>query len=558
MTNGEVAIVFQRIADIMEIQGENPFKVRAYRNAVRTLENMHESVEKIVAEGRLGSIPGFGDAIQAKTQDILKTGSTPLYDKLKDQVPVGVQSMLNIPGLGVKTIRLIWETLKIETIEALEAAASDGRLQELPGIGHKGTLKLVNSIEKYRRFSLTTRLGDALPIAEQIVKKLHEMCSGTGIQIAGDLRRGTETVDRIELVCAEDASFSRVLHYFTTMATVSKVVSEGSSCASVLLHNGMQASLTVCEPSAFGLEFLRTTGPASHVDLVLERVVSAVKCQSPKPFLEEASVYRFADMAYIAPELRDWEDSSSAASRSLELITIEDIRGDVHFHTTSSDGTLDIRSMAEVARIRGYEYLAITDHSSTLHIANGLSPERVRKQIREIRELEDACGIAIFAGSEVDILADGTLDFDDELLAQLDFVIASAHLYNKQSEEDQTARVVRAINNPNVDLIAHPTGRLINRRDPFNIDMDAIIKAAAVTGTALEINAAPDRLDLKDVYARQASEAGVKIIVNTDAHSKADFDLMRYGIMTARRAGLTPLQVVNAWPVLDFTAWLQR
>ena len=542
LTNGEVARVFERIAGIMEIQGENTFKIRAYRNAVETLNTLPEPVAQIAAAGRLDDIPGFGDAIQAKVKDILATGTTALYDRIKDQVPAGVVEMLSIPNLGAKTVRQVWEGLKIDSIAALESAALSGRLTELPGMGEKSVQKILQSIERYRRYSGRIRIGDALPLAESLIAAIQHFPGVSEARIAGSVARGRETVANINLAAATTAP-AETLRRFTQMPQVGSIASQDERSARVVLHGGLEADLFVAAPQEFAAMLDERIGSAEHN--------AALAAANEIP----------TDVARTIPlEIREngGEIEAALAGTLPTLVTLADIRGDVHAHTTASDGKTTVPEMAAAAKARGYEYMAITDHSQSLYIANGLTPERLRAQIAEIRVLEDSLGIRIFTGSEVDIKADGSMDFDDDLLQELDIVIASAHMHNNQDRETQTKRIIRAIENPNVDLIAHPSGRIINRRDPFDFDFDAVVEAALRTDTALEINAAPERLDMSDIHARQAGARGVKILINTDAHSIENYDLMRYGVLVARRAWLTPQNVFNTRPLAEFEAWLRR
>ncbi|MEO7717776.1 MAG: helix-hairpin-helix domain-containing protein [Capsulimonas sp.] len=542
LTNGEVARVFERIAGIMEIQGENAFKIRAYRNAVETLNTLPEPIAQVAAAGRLDDIPGFGEAIQAKVKDILATGTTALYERIKDKVPAGVVEMLSIPGLGAKTVRQVWEGLKIESIAALETAAQSGKLTELPGMGEKTVQKILQSIERYRRYSGRIRIGDALPLAESLISAIQNFPGVSEAHIAGSVARGRETVANINLAAAA-TSPAEALQGFTQLPQVSSIVSQDERSALVVLHGGMEADLFVAAPDEFA-------------ELLDERIGSAAYNEARRAQTEVS-----ADLLKRVPmEIREngGEIEAALAGTLPTLVTLADIRGDVHAHTTASDGKVTIQQMAVAAKAHGYEYMAITDHSQSLYIANGLTPDRLRAQIAEIRALEDSLGIRIFTGSEVDIKADGTMDFDDDLLQELDIVIASAHMHNNQDKDTQTKRIIKAIENPNVDLIAHPSGRIINRRDPFDFDFDAVVAAALRTDTALEINAAPERLDMSDVHARQAGAAGVKILINTDAHSIENYDLMRYGVLVARRAWLTPHNVFNTRPLAEFEAWLRR
>lgn len=568
-SNGDVAQIFQHIADVLELQGENTFKVRAYRNAVETLQSLPEPVTQIATEGRLDDIPGFGEAIRGKVADILKTGTTPLYERTRNAVPAGVLAMLTLPGIGAKTVRQLWEGLKVESIDALAEAARSGKVAALPGMGAKTAEKILGSIDRARRYGERLRIDVALALAENILTPLRHVPGLTRVEYAGSLRRGVDTIGDLDFVgvtlqpkVATDA--------FVALPQVARIIKHGDQMARVQLHQGIEADLKLTEPEHFGALLHHFTGSRAH-NIHLRRIAELQGLSINEygvwrgdvalPLGDgENALYGALGLPTIPVHLREDRGEIEAAEKGElpHLIALSDIRGDVHAHTTASDGAASIEEMAQAARALGYEYMAITDHSQGLTIAGGLTPGELREQICAIRKLEDSLGIAIFAGSEVDIKADGALDFDDELLAELDFVIASAHRFNNQDTQAQTARLIRAIENPNVDLIAHPSGRLINRRDPYAVDWEAVMDAADRTATALEINAAPERLDLNDILARSARDRGVKIIINTDAHSIGNYGLMHYGITIARRAWLRAEDVLNTLPLQEFRAWLNR
>lgn len=554
-TNGEVARIFQGIADALEMQGENAFKIRAYRHAVSVLHALEAPVADIAAEGRLDDVPSFGPAIRGKITDILQTGTTPLYERLKDAVPPGVLTLLALPGLGVGAVRQVWQGLGVDSVAGLEEAAKTGKVAALPGMGEKTAQKILAAIDRARRYGNRLRLGDALPLAETLAQTLRARPEVERLDIAGSVRRGCETVGDINLV-GQSRERTATLDAFAHLPQAGRVVARDETTARIALHSGVEVELTLAADGEYGPLLQTRTGARAH-NAQLERLAQRNPVTAGD---DENAVYAARGLPFIPPELREnrGEIESAQAGTMPRLIEQSDIRGDVHAHTTASDGTARIEDMARAAKARGYEYLAITDHSQHVKIARGLTPDRLRAQIARIRTLQDSLGIALFAGSEVDILADGTLDFDDVLLAELDFVIASAHLHNTQDEAAQTKRLVRALENPHVDMLAHPTGRLLNKRDPYPVDMEAVVDAARRTGSALEINASPERLDLSDIHARLAGERGVPIVINTDAHAPDDFDLMRYGILVARRAWLGAENVLNTRPLADFQAWLDR
>ncbi|MBV9852285.1 MAG: DNA polymerase/3'-5' exonuclease PolX [Armatimonadetes bacterium] len=536
---------------------------------MQTLHSLPEPVADVAAEGRLDDIPGFGEAIRAKITDILRTGTTPLYERVKDQVPAGVLGLLGLPGLGAKTARQVWQGLGVESVEALEEAARSGKLATLPGMGEKTVQKILASIERARRYGDRILLSQALPLAESLVAQLRPRAEVEHLDYAGSLRRGLETIGDIDLVGASRDPAATIAA-FVHLPQVGRVITQGERMARVALHGGVEVDLKLVRPGDYGPLLHHFTGSRAH-SIHLRKIAEArgLKINEYGVFRgdtelplgdDEDAVYQVLGLPPIPIHLREDRGEIEAAQAGTlpHLITEADIRGDVHAHTTASDGTATIEQMAQAAQARGYEYMAITDHSQSLRIAGGLTPERLRGQIREIRRLEDALGIACFAGSEVDIRADGTLDFEDALLAELDFVIASAHLHNNQGEAAQTKRLIGAIENPHVDLIAHPTGRLLGKRDPYPLDFDAVCEAARRTGTALEINSSPDRLDLSDAYARHACQQGVRLMVNTDAHAPDNYGLLRYGITVARRAWLTAEDVLNTRPLAAFRDWLGR
>ena len=568
-TNGDVAAIFARIADVLELQGENTFKIRAYRNAVQTLQSLPEPIAAIATEGRLDDIPGFGEAIRAKITDILTTGTTPLYERVKDEVPTGVLELLSLPGLGAKTVRQVWQGLGVGSIATLEEAATSGKLATLPGMGEKTVQKILASIERARRYGDRVLLSEAMPLAESLVAQLRPRPEVQQLDYAGSLRRGVETIGDLDLVGASHDPAATVAA-FVHLPQVGRIITQGEHMARVVLHGDMEVDLKLVAPGDYGPLLHHFTGSRAH-NIHLRKIAEArgLKINEYGVFRgdeevplgdDENTIYQILGLSPIPVHLREDRGEIEAAQAGTlpRLITEADIRGDVHAHTTASDGTATIEQMAQAAKARGYEYMAITDHSQSLRIANGLTPERVRGQIRQIRLLQDKLGIALFAGSEVDIRADGTLDFDDTLLAELDFVIASAHLHNHQDEATQTQRLIRAIENPHVDLIAHPTGRILNKRDPYPLDFDAVCEAARRTGTALELNSSPDRLDLNDTLARHACQQGVLLMVNTDAHAPDNYGLLPYGITVARRAWLTADDVLNTRPLAEFRDWLAR
>ncbi|HEX5323280.1 MAG TPA: DNA polymerase/3'-5' exonuclease PolX [Capsulimonadaceae bacterium] len=569
-SNAEVAKAFSELADYLDLLGDNPFKTRAYRTAARALETMHEPIAKIAAEDRLKTIPGFGEAIQAKTKDILATGTTKALEEARAKAPASLLPLLHLPNIGVKTIHEIWQGLNITSLEELKKAAEEGRIRTLPGMGEKTEAKILDSISRYGTYSKRMYLSVARSLASKLAKSLRDRPEVERIMYAGSARRGVETVGDIDLV-GSSTDRKATMEAFVNLPSVARVIVKGERSTRALLASGVECDLRLVEPGDFGMLLHHFTGSKEH-NIHLRDIAErrGLKINEYGVFRgdeeiltgdDENSIYEALGMPPVPVEMREnrGEIEAALAGELPHLLEKEDIRGDLHAHTTASDGKDSIEKMARfAAEKRHYEYLAITDHSQSLAITNGLSPERLREQIRAIQDAGDKYGIHLLTGSEVEIKPDGSLDYPDELLAELDFVIASVHSRFQQTREEMTARMVKAVRNPNVDMIGHPTGRLINEREPYEVDMEALIEAAAETDTAMEINSSPNRLDLNDVHARMAKDAGVKIFVNTDAHATGYFDLLQFGIVVARRAWLEPKDVMNTRPYNELMDWLRR
>lgn len=568
-SNAEVARAFNELADYLDLLGENPFKTRAYRTAARALETLHEPIAQVAAQGRLKEIPGFGDAIQAKTKDILATGTTKALEEARAKAPASLLPLLGLPGIGAKTINEIWQGLNVTSLDELKKAAEEGRIRTLPGMGEKTEAKILDAIERHGRYSKRMFLSTARSLASRLAKSLRDRPEVEKLMYAGSARRGVETVGDIDLV-GSSRDPEATMDAFVNLANVSKVLVKGERSTRVILANGVECDLRLVEPGDFGMLLHHFTGSKAH-NIHLREIAErrGMKINEYGVFKgdqeiptgdDENAVYEVLGMPPIPVEMREntGEIEAALANNLPHLVVKEDIKGDLHAHTTASDGKDTIDTMAKAAAALRYEYLAITDHSQSLAITNGLSPERLREHMRAIRAAGDKYGIHMLAGSEVEIKPDGTLDYPDELLAELDFVIASVHSRFRQTREEMTARIVAAIQNPNVDMIGHPTGRLINEREPYDVDMEAIIQAAAATDTALEINSSPNRLDLNDEHARMAKQAGVMIPINTDAHATSYFDLLQFGIVVARRAWLEPKNVLNTRSYGELMDWLRR
>jgi len=572
MTNKELAEVFANIADLLEIKGEVIYKILAYRRAAETLSEYGRSVSDVWGEGGvkgLRGIPGVGEAIAEKIDELLRTGELGFFEKLKIEVPPSLIEVLKVSGVGPKKAAMFWKQLDITTVPELQKAAQAQKLRGLPGMGEKSEVKILEGIEALSRRTGRTPLGTALPIAREILAMLRNIKGVAAAETAGSLRRMKVTVGDLDLLVAS-ADPEPVMKAFVSQKDVARVLGQGPTKSSIEFNNGMRAQLWVHPPEKFGTALQYATGSKDHSvrlrEFALDKGLSlsehALTKKNGKEILcaTEEEVYATLGLPYIPPELReDRGEVQAALKKSLpKLIETKDLRSDLHSHSKWSDGRESIKGMAEAARARGLKVLAVTDHSQSLGVANGLSPERLREQRREIdkvqRELGDS--ILLLQGAEIEILADGRLDHDDEVLASLDIVVASLHTSLRQPREKVTERLLNAIRNPHVDIIGHPTGRLIPDREGADLDMDAALAAAAESGLALEINAHPSRLDLDDVYSRRAIEMGIPLAIDTDAHHPSDFNLVEYGVATARRGWVTAAHVINTWSADQLRRWL--
>ncbi len=563
-SNQEVASILYRIADILELQSEVVFKVLAYRRAGDAIEHLPRNVQDIWQGDpkNLRQINGVGEAIAQKLDELLRTGTMSYFVKISKDIPPGLFELMTIPGVGPKTVTRLWKDLKITDINALEAAARAGKLSELSGFGPKTEEKILAGIEAQRRKKSSTRvlLGRALPFADELVEEMHQACGSAIHEIvaAGSLRRMRPTIGDIDILVASDEP-DTVLQAFVHLPQVREVNAEGGTKASILAHNGMQVDLRVLEPARWGTALQYSTGNKEHNiqvrDIALSKGLSLsewdfknVKTGEATLVESEEEVYRKLGMDWIPPELREATGEIAAAlqHRLPHLIVLRDLKGDLQSHSTWSDGGYSIQQMAEAARARGLHYLAITDHSKGLGVTRGLDGERARQQWAEIDELNKHYrDIRILKGIEAEIRADGSIDLPDELLAQFDLVLASTHSALGQSRDAITARVIRALRNPYVDIFAHPTGRLIGQREPSALDLEELFKVAKETGTILEINGSPERLDLSDVHARRAKELEIPIEISSDAHSSDGIDGLYFGVAMARRGWLEAKDVVN-------------
>jgi DNA polymerase (family X) len=561
MRNAEIAEAFEELASLYELDGAVVYRVVAYRNAAKAIRDSGVSVAEMAKQGRAAELSGVGKTIAEKIDALLETGSIPSADKLKAKIPSGLVEVTRIPGLGPKRARLLYDHLGITSLEDLKRAAEDGSLKDVPGFGQKAEENVVAALAAGADGSPRARmlLSSALSVGEELVTALREHPAALRVELAGSARRGADTVKDLDIVAAssDPAALSAA---FSELPAVDTVSTSGEAGAKVVTHSGLPVDLRIVPEEAFGNLLQHFTGSGKHNEAlrtaavrrglhVSEYGIADDESGESEAFTTEEEVYERLGMAFIPPELREnrGELEAARAGDLPQLIELEDLRGDLHMHTTLSDGRNTLEEMVAGARERGYEYMAITDHSASHGFGDDVQPDALRRRIEEIRALDDP-GLLVLAGTETNVLPDGTLDYDDQLLEELDWVVASLHTSFRLSEKEQTERMLRAMEHPLVDLIGHPTGRLIQRRDPYPLDVDRVIAKAIETGTFLEINANPDRRDLNDVYARAAAQAGVTLLIDSDAHGADTLANIRWGVATARRAWLIAEQVGNTRP----------
>jgi DNA polymerase (family 10) len=578
LSNTAIADALEELGDLYELDGAIVHRVLAYRGAAKSVRDASVSVAALAREGRATELPGVGATLQEKIRALVEDGQIPAAEKLRAKFPAGLIAITRLPGLGPKRARLLHTELGIDSPQALREAAEQHRLRTVRGLGPKLEERVLEALEEMpqgpeRRPAARLLLPQALELGEALVAGLERRGGeGTQVQLAGSVRRQADSVKDLDLV-ASTTRPEALAQSLAELDEIETVSSAGKAGARARTHSGVAVDLRIAAPEQLGNLLQHFTGSGEHNAALREAAVRRGLHVSEYGILDDATgethsceteeeVYAMLGLAYIEPELRenrgeleaarvsrDGAKSSSAGSGLPELITLRDIRGDLHSHTIASDGHNTIGEMARAARERGYEYLAITDHSASHGFGNDVSPDELRRQIELVHEANDSIeGIELLAGSEVNILPDGSLDYDDELLGELDWVIASMHTSFRMGEQDMTERMITAIEHPMVDAIGHPTGRLISRREPYAIDLHAVFAAAARTGTMLEINGNPDRRDLDDVHARAAARAGVQIVIDSDAHRIATLENMRWGVATARRAWLTSAEVANTRP----------
>jgi DNA polymerase (family X) len=574
MRNAEIAAALRELGILYELDGADRFRVQAYREAARTVAESPVSIEQLADEGRLTELPAVGKTLAQKIETLIETGSIPSADKLKTKFPATLVEVTRVPGLGAKTARRIYDELGVENLTQLKEAAEQGRIAGMRGLGAKKEESILSSLEGVTEDGIGERLllSNVLPVAEEIRSDLLGLGVANRIEIAGSARRWTETCKDLDLIATTDDA-AGLVEALATHGLSAESRRGGDVAASVLTHAGLKVDLRIGTEETFGNLLQHFTGSAEHnVELreralqrgysVSEHGVAEVEGKKVHRFPEEAGVYELLGLPYIEPELREGRGEIEAGDTGElpDLVTVDDIRGDLHCHTTLSDGRNSLEEMAAEARRRGYAYLAITDHSASHGFGNHVADKQLAKRIEEIRAWNESAprGFRLLAGSEVNIGLDGSLDYPDELLAELDWVMGSVHTSFAISEQAMTERVIAAMENPMVDCIGHLTGRLLLRREPYAVDMVRIAEAAARTGTMMEINGNPNRRDLNEHNAKLAAEAGVRIVCTTDAHGTETLANVRYSVATARRAWLSADRVANTRPWRSFAPLRKR
>ncbi|MFP4343987.1 MAG: DNA polymerase/3'-5' exonuclease PolX [Anaerolineales bacterium] len=557
--NTEIANIFTEMADLLEIEGANPFRVRAYRRAARTVSGYTHSMAELVREEEdLTELSGIGEDLAGKIKEIVETGSLTKLKEVKSRTPADLTRMLNVAGLGPKRVKALYDELKISTLTELEQAAAEGRIHELHGFGEKIEQQILKDLQREDRQDERVRIDVAEEIIQPLVRYLKSLEGAERVEVAGSYRRRKETVGDLDLLITSDRG-KEIIDRFVNYEDVVNVLSQGETRSTVEFRSGMQVDLRVVSEESYGAALFYFTGSKEHNIAIRNLALDqGLKVNEYGVFREEervageseAGIYALLGLAYVEPELREDRGEVRAAQQGTlpALVTLEEIRGDLQCHTQASDGEATLREMAEAAQARGYDYLAITDHSAYIGIVQGLDEAGVAAQIDEMDRLNDALeGFRLLKAIEVDIMENGDLDLPDEILARLDLRVCAIHSKFNLSREEQTERIIRAMDNPYFNILAHPTGRRIGKRAPYALDMKQVLDAARERGCFLEINAQPERLDLDDVAARMAKERGVKLAISTDAHRPDALELMRYGVDQARRAWLEAEDVLNTY-----------
>jgi DNA polymerase (family 10) len=584
MQNLDVARTLDTLADLLEIKGENPFRIRAYRNAVNTVNSLSRPLTAMVAAGEdLTELPGIGERVAEHIEELLKTGTITRLEELSAEVPKTLIDLTRLEGVGPKKAKRLFEELGVRSVEDLEAQLASGAVQKLSGFGARSAEKIARSIEVHRQHTGRFQIDETERLVAGVLEHMRAAEGVARVDVAGSMRRRKDTIGDVDLLAQHEGDGTRVVEHFVAYSGAARVEGSGPTKGSIVLHSGLQVDLRVIPARSFGAALQYFTGSKDHNVAVRTRAVrKGLRVNEWGVFRvpegvdpselgkedgerlageTEEGVYEAVGLSWIPPELREnrGEVEAAAAGALPELVTLQDIRGDLQMHSTWSDGRASIEDMARACAERGYEYVAITDHSQAMAMVQGLTPERARQQWREIAEVRELVPqIVLLRSVEVDILADGSLDMPDDVLEELDVVVISVHSLMSQDRKTMTDRVLRAMEHPRVDILAHPTGRRINRREPFELDVESVLEAAADLSVAVELNAHPNRLDLNDVHVHRAKELGVPVAVSTDAHSTRGLADMRFGVDQARRGWLEAADVLNARPWAELKAWLDR
>jgi DNA polymerase (family 10) len=570
--NKTLATIFFETADLMEINGDDPFRIRSYRRAAETLEGYPQSATELAADLKaLLEIPGIGKGMAANIQEISQNGKLQLHQELLTKFHPSMLELFKVQGLGPKTIALIWSAFQVSDLDGVVKLAQEGKLRTLPRMSEKGEQKILKAIEDYRRISGRFLIDEADRTAAQLAAHLQHVKGIDAITPAGSLRRGRETVGDLDILvtgpcCVDDRQRAALIDEIVTFSGIDQVLAKGDNKVSFKLRSGLQVDVRTLSPDSYGAGLQYFTGSKNHSVALRQRALkmgltlneyglTRLKDNTVVASKTEEDIYAKLNLDWIPPELREntGEIESAEKHELPDLITLKDLHGEVHMHTVETDGKNTIEEMAEAARLRGYKYIAITDHTKNLAMANGLDDKRAVQHVARIRAANDRIeGITVMAGIEVDILSDGSLDLSDSVLEQMDVVVASVHSALNQEKQQMTDRLLRAVSNPNVSILGHPTGRLQLRREAYDFDFEAVLQIARDKQVAMELNAYPERLDLNDVHLRRARDRGVKIVINTDAHHTSHFEKIKYGILQARRAWLTAKDVLNTLPEKEF------
>jgi len=569
--NKSIADIFTEIADILDIQGENPFRIRSYRNAARTIGDLTENLENMVkAGGNPEEIPGIGKSMHEKIVEIVKTGKCQSLEELKKKTPPGLTELLRLDGLGPKKVKLLYDELGVDSVDRLEKAAQAGRLRNLAGMGEKTEEKILKSVEQFRAGIGRFKLSIGFTYAGALERYLGDVPGVKRLDPAGSFRRRSETIGDLDIlaICAKS---SKVMDRFTAYGEVKDVIAKGETKSSIRLRNGLQVDLRVLDDESYGAALHYFTGSKAHNVAIRERAkemglkvseygVFRARDEKRLTGASEEEVFRAVGLPFIPPELREDRGEIAAAEEGKlpRLIDLADIRGDLQMHTVATDGKNSILEMAKKAKDLGYSYVAITDHSQAVRVAGGLNEKALARHLKEIDKANgEISGIRILKGVEVDILGDGTLDLKDQILKECDVVLGSVHSRFNLEEAEMTKRIIRAIKNPCVHILAHPTGRLILEREPYRVNLKEVMQAAVDHGVVLEINAYPDRLDLRDADARMARDMGARLAISTDAHSALQLEMMKFGVFTARRGWIEAKDVINTYPLDQMLKFLR-